>query len=78
MSFQKEYVRSMKMAANLMLQGFRILAVEKDKKNDNYDVYIFKHTPAITKAMLNYIERSEDKDGSYNKRSRSNNNSKKY
>lgn len=62
MSIQKEYVRSMKLAAYLMLDGFRILGVEKDKKNNNYDVYVFKNTPALTKAIFKYINsRNGDK-----------------
>lgn len=55
MSVQKEYIHSMKLAALLMLQGFRILGIEQDKKNNDYDVYVFKHTPELTKVMMNYI-----------------------
>lgn len=58
MSFQKEYVRSMKLAAQLMLQGFRLLGVEQDKKNNKFDVYVFRSTPELTKAIFGFIEQN--------------------
>lgn len=71
MSIQKEYVRSMKLAAKLMLKGFRIISVEPDKNNIGYDVYVFKKTPELTEAILTYINNSKNggKYGSNNSRS---------
>lgn len=50
-----EYVKSMKLAAILMLQGFRILSVRKDKYNPSFDVYCFRQTKELTKAIFSYI-----------------------
>lgn len=58
MKFKKEYVRSMKLAAQLMLQGFRLLGVEQDKKNNKFDVYVFRSTPELTKAIFDFIKQN--------------------
>ncbi len=43
-----EYVKSMKLAGILMQKGFRILAIEKDKTNPDFDVYVFRQTKELT------------------------------
>ena len=52
-----EYVKSMKLAALLMLQGFRILGVQKDKHNPRFDVYCFRQTEELTKAILSFANK---------------------
>lgn len=52
-----EYVKSMKLAALLMLQGFRILGIKKDKFNPSFDVYCFRQTDELTKAIFSYINK---------------------
>lgn len=56
-SIHYEYVKSMKLAALLMLQGFRILKIKKDKYNPEFDVYCFRQTRELTEAIFNYIEK---------------------
>ena len=51
-----EYVRSMKTAALLMLKGFRLLEIQPSKKNSFFDVYCFRQTPELTKALFEIIE----------------------
>lgn len=71
MEFKKEYVKSMKLAAHLMLAGFRILEVRKDRFNPSFDVYMFKSSEELTKEMIKLIEENgEIKNGDNNKRSR--------
>lgn len=54
---QYEYVKSMKLAAQLMLLGFRILDIQPNKKNPKFDVYCFRQTPELTKAIFQLIEK---------------------
>ena len=52
-----EYVKSMKLAAKLMLLGFRILEIQPNKQNPKFDVYCFRQTPELTKAIFQLIEK---------------------
>lgn len=61
MEFKKEYVKSMKLAAYLMLAGFRILEVRKDRFNPSFDVYVFKSSDELTKEMMKIIEENGGK-----------------
>lgn len=61
MEFKKEYVKSMKLAAYLMLAGFRILEVRKDRFNPSFDVYVFKSSDKLTKEMMKIIEENGGK-----------------
>lgn len=68
MEFKKEYVKSMKLAAHLMLAGFRILEVRKDRFNPSFDVYVFKSSEELTKEMMKFIEENGgNKNGIINK-----------
>lgn len=51
-----EYVRSMKTAALLMLRGFRLLEIQPSKRNPYFDVYCFRQTSDLTKALFEIIE----------------------
>lgn len=53
---QYEYVRSMKTAALLMLQGFRLMEIQPSKKNPDFDVYCFRQTHKLTQALLKLID----------------------
>ena len=55
-SVQYEYVRSMKTAALLMLQGFRLLEIQPSQKNPEFDVYCFRQTHKLTQALLKLIQ----------------------
>lgn len=55
-SIHYEYIRSMKTAAQLMLKGFRLLAIQPSKKNPEFDVYCFRQTPELTKALFKLID----------------------
>lgn len=52
-----EYVKSMKLAAQLMLLGFRILDIQPNKSNPEFDVYCFRQTKELTKAIFQLIEK---------------------
>lgn len=56
-SIHYEYVKSMKLAAQLMLLGFRILEIKPNKKNPKFDVYCFRQTEELTKAIFQLIEK---------------------
>ena len=55
-----EYVHSMRMAAELMLKGFRIIDIQKNHKNPKFDVYCFHQTPELTQAIFQLIEKRKD------------------
>lgn len=69
-----EYVRSMRLAGYLMMHGFRIYAVQKDKFNPAFDVYVFKKSRELSSAIVDYSnsEIGGKEDGINNKRSGSN------
>lgn len=64
-----EYIKSMKLAAYLMLQGFRILDIQKDKSKPEFDVYCFRQTKELTNAVFKYISNKNggNINGAYNK-----------
>ena len=51
-----EYVKSMRLAGLLMQQGFKIYAVQKDKFNPAYDVYLFRKCDELSSAIVKYSE----------------------
>ena len=53
-----EYVRTLRLAGYLMMHGFRIVKIQKNKDYPNKDVYVFEQTESFTKCMLEYIEQS--------------------
>lgn len=71
---RKEYVKSMRLAGMLMMQGFKLYEVQKDKDNPNFDVYVFRGSDELTGAMMKIINGKigGEKDGINNERSRSN------
>lgn len=60
-----EYVRSLKLAGHLMMNGFRILSVQPNYKMKNKkDVYVFKKSEELSECILTYISTKEnDKNG---------------
>ena len=69
-----EYIRSMRLAGYLMLNGFKIYAVQKDIKNPAFDVYVFKKSGELNAAMKEYSSESGGKENGNNyKRSRNKN-----
>ena len=70
MEIKYEYVKSMKLAGELMKRGFRILQVRKDKFNPAFDVYVFKKSDELCDTMVSIINEVGGKDNDQGKRSR--------
>lgn len=68
-----EYVKSLKLAGYLMMNGFRILRINHNLRVKGKDVYVFEQSDKLSDCIFKYInKRTKDKYyGSYNKRSRS-------
>ena len=66
-----EYVKSLKLAGYLMMNGFRILHVEPNVKFKDKDVYVFKQSDKLSDYIFKYIElrTKEKKYGNNNERS---------
>ena len=66
-----EYVKSLRLAGQLMQNGFRILRVEPNVNFKSKDVYVFEQSDELTKYILEYIDaRAKEKENAYsNKRS---------
>ena len=64
-----EYVKSMRLAGTLMMNGFKIYGIQKDKYNSNYDVYLFRGSDELSRAIMKFIdgENGGNKNGDYNK-----------
>lgn len=52
-----EYVRSLRLAGYLMMNGFRILDIHHNLKIKGKDVYVFKQTETLQKCILDYISK---------------------
>lgn len=50
------YVKSMKLAGFLMMRGFVLHGMERDK-NTNYNVFLFTDTEKLSMAIKDYNER---------------------
>jgi hypothetical protein len=56
-----EYVRSLKLAGYLMMNGFRLLRVEPNYKTRNKkDVYVFLQSEKLSEYILKYIESTKE------------------
>ena len=50
----KKFIKTQRLAGYLMLNGFVLLKMDKDKKNKKYDIYIFKNEMGIEDAIDKY------------------------
>lgn len=50
----KKFIKTQRLAGYLMLNGFVLLKMDKDKKNKKYDIYIFKNETGIEDAIDKY------------------------
>ena len=54
-----QYVFSMKLAGLLMVDGFRLLRINKHLKDNTHDVYVFEKSEEIQRYIENYIKAKE-------------------
>lgn len=67
-----EYIKSLKLAGYLMMNGFRILRINHNLKVKGKDIYVFEQSDKLSDCIFEYIDkRTKEKDyANYNKRSR--------
>ena len=53
------YVFSMKLAGNLMINGFKLLRVNKHLSRNGFDVYVFEDSDEINSFIENYKKSKE-------------------
>lgn len=60
-----EYVKSLKLAGYLMMNGFRILRVEPNVNFKRKDVYVFEQSDRLSNCIFEYISlrTKENEDG---------------
>lgn len=68
-----EYVKSLRLAGYLMMNGFRILRINHNLEVQGKDVYVFEQSDKLSDCIFEYINRrtKEKYYGDNNKRSRS-------
>ncbi len=47
-------IKSQSMATFLMTKGFRLIKLQQDRKNPNRNVYLFKDSEELRKAITEY------------------------
>ena len=47
-------IKSQSMATFLMMKGFRLIKLQKDRNNPNRNVYLFKDSEELRKAITEY------------------------
>lgn len=57
-----EYVKSLRLAGFLMMNGFRILRINHNLKVRGKDIYVFEQTEALKNKIFEYIETSTKED----------------
>lgn len=69
-----EYVKSLRLAGFLMMNGFRILRINHNLKVNGKDVYVFEQSEALKNCIFDYINKKTKGEYNYdsNKGSRSN------
>lgn len=67
-----EYVRSLRLAGWLMMNGFRILRINHNLQVQGKDVYVFEQSEKLTDCIFDYINKRTNNNYDTNKRSRSN------
>lgn len=50
-----EYVKSLRLAGFLMMNGFRILRINHNLKVKGKDVYVFEQSEALSEKIFEYI-----------------------
>jgi len=48
-------IKTQRLAGWLMYKGYILLRTDKDRKNPNYDIYIFKNENNIEAEIDNYV-----------------------
>lgn len=72
MAKKYEYVKSLRLAGYLMMNGFRILRINHNLKVKGKDVYVFEQSEELSDCIFEYINtRTKEKKYDSNKRSRS-------
>lgn len=51
---KNKFVKTQRLAGYLMLNGFVLLRMDKDRLNPKKDIYIFKNTDGIEEAIDSY------------------------
>lgn len=54
-------VKTQRLAGWLMYQGYILLRKDKDRKNSNYDIYIFEFKEGIEDEINNYVKLHSNK-----------------
>lgn len=58
-----EYVKSLKLAGYLMMNGFKILRINHNLKVKGKDVYVFKQSDKLSDCIFTYInKRTKEKE----------------
>ena len=52
-----EYIKSLRLAGYLMMNGFRILRINHNLKVIGKDVYVFEQTEKLKKCIFDYIDK---------------------
>lgn len=52
-----EYIKSLRLAGYLMMNGFRILRIHHNLKMKGKDVYVFEQSQNLTDCILKYINK---------------------
>ena len=52
-----EYIKSLRLAGYLMMNGFRIIRINHNLKVNGKDVYVFEQTELLKKYILDYINK---------------------
>lgn len=58
-----QYVFSMKLAGHLMVNGFKLLRINKHLSGNNKDVYVFNKSKEIAKFIDEYIKKQRSDHG---------------
>jgi hypothetical protein len=68
-----EYVKSLRLAGWLMMNGFRILRINHNLEVKGKDVYVFEQSDKLSDCIFEYIDKrtKENNYGDFNKRNRS-------
>lgn len=56
-----EYVKSLRLAGFLMMNGFRILNIHHNLKVNGKDVYVFEQSDKLSEKIFEYIKRTKEK-----------------
>ena len=64
-----QYVFSMKLAGHLMVNGFKLLRINKHLSGNNKDVYVFNKSEEIAKFIDEYTKKQRSDHGRKNEKS---------